>query len=115
MNVNQRRVLILGLFCLLLMVLVPPWKYSVAEHRDIRYDWLVYDVSLGYGFVFLPPRLHRDAGQLRTHFAKFVRLDSARLLVQWLVVVSLIGLLLVVMADPKRTEVSEVPEVVAEP
>ena len=115
MNVNQRRVLILGLLCVLLMVLVPPWKYSIAEHRDIRYDWLVYDVSLGYGFVLLPPHLHRDAGQLRAHFARFVRLDSARLLVQSMVVVSLIGVLLIVMADPQRTEVPEVPEVVSEP
>lgn len=96
MNKKQKFVLWIGIIILLLMALFPPWttSYEISEmgiHRRGRFDPDPVEVKEsvgGYGFILSPPRAA-------------VRVDTGRLLAQWVIVALIKSGLLYTFKDKK--------------
>lgn len=80
LNERQRKVVVIGASVLILMGLFPPWIHT------FKYESVYSEESAGYSFIALPPQ--KRSGDLR----QGVVLDTVRLLVQCLVVMSATGL-----------------------
>ena len=72
MNEKQRKLLLVSTAVAVLMGLVPPWT-NVVDQQDLHLDR-----PGGYGLVFHPP-----APEIKGNVPVSVRIDVARLLVQW--------------------------------
>ena len=90
MNRKQTIALWVGVACIALMCLVPPWRLGV--HNEGVYG----QGPLGYSLLFWPPYWHPGLGHSLT-------LDFSRLFVQWVAVIAVTGAAIYTLRD-KRGE-----------
>lgn len=90
-QMKQRKILIAGVALIALMALFPPWTYT------FKYQSTYSEEPAGYSFIADPPRPRA------TRRTDGVKLDIARLTVQVVAVLALMGIgLLVVSGDSRR-------------
>lgn len=88
MNKNQKKVIIAGLVVIVLMGLFPPWIHTITDNP------LKIERAGNYGFLLSPPPPGRNFPFLNENIWG-VRLDVSRLLIQWILVVVIVGGLVV--------------------
>jgi hypothetical protein len=90
LNRRQRIVILAGLGAIVLMGAFPPWVYTfLGDGGGFSEE------SAGYHFVASPP------GKQKPYPAFGVRLDVARLLVQWAIVAAITGIGLLFPSKPR--------------
>jgi hypothetical protein len=88
---NQRKILIAGIALIAAMAVFPPWTYT------FRYQSTYSEEPAGYSFIADPP------SPKSTRRTDGVKIDIARLSVQVVAVLALMGIgLLVVSGEPRR-------------
>ena len=88
---NQRKILIAGIALIATMAVFPPWTYT------FRYQSTYSEEPAGYSFIADPP------SPKSTRRTDGVKIDIARLSVQVVAVLALMGIgLLVVSGEPRR-------------
>lgn len=93
MNIIQKIFLWIGIISIVLMGLYPPWTYDVNA-REFSVQGFPK-----YGFI-LTPQTPREFSE-RTFYC---RLDISKLFIQWVIVATITGGLLVTFKDKKKNE-----------
>ncbi len=92
MNLKQKVCIWIGIASFVLMGLLPPWVYRFDS------DVVRMEASAGYSFLTSPPApkegYYAEQGDFIT-----VRIDVTRLLIQWAMVVVLVGGLFVTLRE----------------
>ena len=100
MNPRQKLVVYLGLSLILLSGLFPPWIHTKSEINPRGGGAIYTEKASGYAFIFIPPDPEPDR---RYWAASGVRLDIARLVVQWSIISALaIALMIALRSVPGR-------------
>lgn len=87
MNTKQKRVIFIGFLIIVIMGLFPPWNHKIYTSRR------VIETYAGYGFIFYPPSLKGEDG--------IAKIDSIRLLFQWILATIITVGLTVICKDEK--------------
>ena len=107
MNVKQKVCILIGIALFVLMGILPPWVYRVDMENNGA--GLRIEASAGYSLLISPPvprkrKDHVEAGfqwrewEWRSNFTT-VSIDVTRLLIQWAMVVVLVGGLFVTLGE----------------
>ena len=95
MNGKQKVCIWIGIALFVLMGILPPWVYR--NDMDNNGAGLRMEASAGYSLLISPPELRKPWNWDRSFTA--VSIDVTRLLIQWAMVVVLVGGLFVTLRE----------------
>lgn len=90
LNLNQRRVLVVGIIAIIVMGVFPPWTYT------FKYQSMYREVPAGYSLIVNPPTPEKGYGLIQG-----CKLDISRLLIQWFIVGASTGVGLFLLSKKK--------------
>jgi hypothetical protein len=95
MNKSQKLILTIGAIIAIVMGLIPPWSYTLNFQSASR------SKPAGYFAIVSPPQPEQN------HPAYGVRLDSNRLVIQWVVIAIAIGVGLALLRKKNNSQPSD--------
>lgn len=97
MNKKQKFISIIGIFIILIMGFIPPWKYIDNDSSTYR------EMPAGYYLIFSPPEL--DYEQLLG-----LEIDISRLAIQWITVLFMMAAALFITQEKRDATESDEEE-----
>lgn len=94
MNKKQKVISIIGIFIILIMGFIPPWKYIDNDSSTYR------EMPAGYYPIFSPPEL--DEEQLLG-----LEIDISRLAIQWIIVLFMMAAALFITQEKRDATESD--------
>jgi uncharacterized membrane protein SpoIIM required for sporulation len=95
MKKRQQIIITVGITLFILMGLFPPWKYTLSAPSLYR------ERPAGYALIFFSPKPEKNAE------AYGVKIDISRLVIQWIVLIAVIGFGIFIMKDGQQAHSQE--------